>query len=198
MIHWNGEYESMSCNEIMRRGGQGFATSRNPSRLPRNSVFELSGLIKPKIGSRLSRVSDLWTPQKDCWQDEKGPHSERNRDQHFISVFGTTTRRVGSISGMAPTRSPPTYKRRGRLKPSPNSPSLTPIMLLSKASLCLFALTSLTQVVTSAVLPPPVKRADSSKVGYLFLHFYDNYESPGVYATYPAGEQVVSWSPFSI
>lgn len=35
------------------------------------------------------------------------------------------------------------------------------------------------------------KRADSSSyVGYLFIHFYDNYLSPGQYTTYPAGEQV--------
>lgn len=33
-------------------------------------------------------------------------------------------------------------------------------------------------------------RADSSLVGYLFIHFYDNYRSPGDYTTYPAGEQV--------
>lgn len=62
-------------------------------------------------------------------------------------------------------------------------------MLFSKASLLLFSLASI-QSTLSAVLPPPVKREDPTKVGYLFLHFYDNYLAPGQYTTYPAGEQV--------
>ncbi|PWN39801.1 hypothetical protein IE81DRAFT_338323 [Ceraceosorus guamensis] len=33
-------------------------------------------------------------------------------------------------------------------------------------------------------------RRQTSKVGYLFVHFYDNYKSPGDYSTYPAGEQI--------
>lgn len=37
--------------------------------------------------------------------------------------------------------------------------------------------------------PSLIKRA-SDKVGYLFIHFYDNYKAPGDYTTYPAGEQV--------
>lgn len=33
-------------------------------------------------------------------------------------------------------------------------------------------------------------RASTDLVGYLFIHFYDNYKQPGDYTTYPAGEQI--------
>ena len=45
-------------------------------------------------------------------------------------------------------------------------------------------------IATSAALCSPVEPRADAKVGYLFLHFYDNYKSPGDYSTYPAGEQV--------
>jgi hypothetical protein len=46
--------------------------------------------------------------------------------------------------------------------------------------------------VHASVLPLSHKRATSATdyVGYLFIHFYDDYKSPGDYSTYPAGEQV--------
>ncbi|CAO1633129.1 unnamed protein product [Sympodiomycopsis kandeliae] len=34
------------------------------------------------------------------------------------------------------------------------------------------------------------ERQSNSLVGYLFIHFYDNYTAPGDYTTYPAGEQI--------
>ncbi len=39
-----------------------------------------------------------------------------------------------------------------------------------------------------------VKRA-SDKVGYLFIHFYDDYKEPGVYTTYPAASRSLVMSP---
>jgi len=45
---------------------------------------------------------------------------------------------------------------------------------------------SLVSLVTSS----PLRKHVRDKVGYLFIHFYDNYSSPGVYETYPAGEQI--------
>lgn len=57
----------------------------------------------------------------------------------------------------------------------------------------LFALTLAT--VQASILPQSFRRADSASAatdyaGYLFIHFYDDYKSPGDYSTYPAGEQV--------
>lgn len=46
------------------------------------------------------------------------------------------------------------------------------------------------QPLTSTSSSTLVKRASADKVGYLFIHFYDDYKEPGVYTTYPAGEQV--------
>lgn len=53
----------------------------------------------------------------------------------------------------------------------------------------LLALVLQLSLISLAASSPLLKRA-TDKVGYLFIHFYDDYESPGVYTTYPAGEQV--------
>ena len=57
----------------------------------------------------------------------------------------------------------------------------------------LFTLLALTLTVHASVLPFSHRRAETSSTnyaGYLFIHFYDDYKSPGDYSTYPAGEQV--------
>lgn len=56
----------------------------------------------------------------------------------------------------------------------------------------LFTLLAVTLAVHASVLPLSHRReaAATDYVGYLFIHFYDDYVSPGNYTTYPAGEQV--------
>ncbi len=60
------------------------------------------------------------------------------------------------------------------------------VKLLLLVQLCLAAFAASRPV---SSVPSLMKRA-SDKVGYLFIHFYDDYKEPGVYTTYPAGEQV--------
>ncbi|ETS62421.1 hypothetical protein PaG_03034 [Moesziomyces aphidis] len=60
------------------------------------------------------------------------------------------------------------------------------VKLLLLVQLCLAAFVASRPVSSE---PSLLKRA-SDKVGYLFIHFYDDYKEPGVYTTYPAGEQV--------
>ena len=52
------------------------------------------------------------------------------------------------------------------------------------------ALTTLVVLQASLASPLGARQSSSDKVGYLFVHFYDNYRAPGDYSTYPAGEQV--------
>ncbi|SOV10057.1 related to Crg1 protein (Putative arabinase) [Ustilago sp. UG-2017a] len=59
------------------------------------------------------------------------------------------------------------------------------LLLLLQLSLVSLALSQPISLSSSSLL----KRA-SDKVGYLFIHFYDNYRAPGDYSTYPAGEQI--------
>ncbi|KAJ1039531.1 hypothetical protein NDA14_002291 [Ustilago hordei] len=59
------------------------------------------------------------------------------------------------------------------------------LLLLLQLSLVSLALLQPISLSSSSLL----KRA-SDKVGYLFIHFYDNYRAPGDYSTYPAGEQI--------
>lgn len=59
------------------------------------------------------------------------------------------------------------------------------LLLLLQLNLVSLALSQPISLSSSSLL----KRA-SDKVGYLFIHFYDNYRAPGDYSTYPAGEQI--------
>ncbi|SAM78814.1 related to Crg1 protein (Putative arabinase) [Ustilago bromivora] len=59
------------------------------------------------------------------------------------------------------------------------------LLLLLQLSLVSLALSQPISLSSSSLL----KRAPD-KVGYLFIHFYDNYRAPGDYSTYPAGEQI--------
>ena len=60
-----------------------------------------------------------------------------------------------------------------------------PLLLLLELSLISL---STAQPITSP--SSSLLRRATDKVGYLFIHFYDDYKSPGDYTTYPAGEQV--------
>lgn len=65
-------------------------------------------------------------------------------------------------------------------------------MLGLNSKLLLLLQVSFVSLVLSQPITSPsslLKRA-TDKVGYLFIHFYDDYLKPGVYTTYPAGEQI--------
>ncbi|EPQ30065.1 uncharacterized protein PFL1_02182 [Pseudozyma flocculosa PF-1] len=62
------------------------------------------------------------------------------------------------------------------------------LLLTSLLSLALAALAS--PIAQQQQQPAKARAAASDKVGYFFVHFHDDYKSPGDYSTYPAGEQV--------
>ncbi|TKY90005.1 hypothetical protein EX895_001303 [Sporisorium graminicola] len=62
--------------------------------------------------------------------------------------------------------------------------------MLSKLFLLASQLLSVSLTLSQPISSSSLSKRASDKVGYLFIHFYDDYLSPGVYTTYPAGEQV--------
>lgn len=62
--------------------------------------------------------------------------------------------------------------------------------MIASRHLCAALCGLLALAVQLSLASPQPNRRQSEKAGYLFVHFYDNYKSPGVYDTYPAGEQV--------
>lgn len=65
-------------------------------------------------------------------------------------------------------------------------------MLRSFVALLTLALAAVTLALPTSVsnTARQLQAGKSNFVGYFFVHFYDNYKSPGDYTTYPAGEQV--------
>ncbi|CAO1616525.1 unnamed protein product [Parajaminaea phylloscopi] len=57
-------------------------------------------------------------------------------------------------------------------------------------ALVVLALATFALSLPTTLSPRQLQAGKPGYVGYLFVHFYDDYKSPGDYSTYPAGEQV--------